>query len=154
MVVISSTESFLRYPGGCCYCSSTLDTTYKHDLMSPGTKISQPLGNWDLRSTASPDLAGDASHALRSRKLGKSPTTFTNNTQTNSNTGCLCLISAVNYNLLAYFLIANLFTGAINLSMETVNAPPVFAFIIMNIYLILLHAVITIFYERRILLKL
>ena len=143
MVVISPTESFLRYPGGCCCCSSSLATTHN-------TGISQPAENWNLSSASSQDV----SHTIRSRKLEKAPTTCTNDAQTNSNIGCSCLISAVNYNLLAYFLIANLFTGTVNLSIETIHAPPMFAFAIMNLYLIVLHAVITLFHKRRILLKL
>lgn len=43
----------------------------------------------------------------------------------------------INTNGLSYFLIANLLTGAVNLSMRTLLVPTIFTFIILNIYMVL-----------------
>lgn len=143
MVALSSAQTFLRYPGGCVSCSSTLDTSYKHDSVPS--------------QDSSPNSSQDSSRILRSRKLENKTflqTTYTKDLhEKTSAVGCSCLVSAVNYNLLAYFLIANLFTGFVNLALETINTSPTLAFVIMNVYLLVLHAVITVFYSRKILLK-
>ena len=161
MVALSSTQTFLRYPGGCISCSSTSDASYKHDI--PPSKNSQLVWNWNLDSAPSQDSPANSPHESFPRSRKSENRTFSQTTSTkdspqekNSKTavGCACLISAVNYNLLAYFLIANLLTGAVNLSIETINASPTSSFIIMNIYLLVLHAMITLLYRRKILLKL
>lgn len=153
MIVLARTQTFLRYPGGCSSCSSTTDSSHNPSLMSQNARK-------DLHY----EKSNDSSYTIRSRS---SQITETKNTyQSNSNSsvtkartveyrfGCMCLISAVNYNLLAYFLIANLLTGVVNLCIETINASHMLAFVIMNVYLLLLHTVVTVFYRRKILLKL
>ena len=148
MVGLSPTQTFLRYAGGCTSCSSPSSTAYKHDMPTT-TETSQLV--WNCNSVSSQHSSQHSSHTLRSRKLQDG--TPQTREEKISNTACFCLISAVNYNLLAYFLIANLFTGVVNLSLETIKASPTTAFVVMNGYLLVLHAVITALYRRRILLK-
>lgn len=158
MVVFAPTQTFLRYSGGCWSCSVM-------SITQQTTETSQPV--WNRRIDNSTQ---DSSHRRLSRKNEKSssqnsddhvnnPFEKTELSVTKAGTGknipgCTCLLSAVNYNLLAYFLLANIFTGAVNLSFETINVSPFTAFVIMNIYLLTLHAAVTVFYNRNILLKL
>lgn len=149
MIMLSSTpQTFLRYPGWCASCSSE-NTSNKHAISS----TSSP--NFNLAPTE--DSFQDSPGRLRHPKAESiSQSTKTNSLKEKNCVPlrCSCLISSINYNLLAYFLIANLLTGAVNLSINTINTPPITAFIIMNVYLLLLHAMITVFYRRKILLKL
>ncbi|XP_076082272.1 glucosaminyl-phosphatidylinositol-acyltransferase PIGW-like [Mytilus galloprovincialis] len=63
------------------------------------------------------------------------------------------LIDAVNYNGLLYFLIANLLTGLINLSMKTILVPPFYSVIIIVSYMIILSAVSFILYVNNVKIK-
>lgn len=66
---------------------------------------------------------------------------------------CLCLITAINFNQLGYFLIANILTGLVNLSSETITASPFKAFVILNTYLLVLNCIIVGLYRYKIILK-
>ncbi|XP_052074479.1 phosphatidylinositol-glycan biosynthesis class W protein-like [Mytilus californianus] len=63
------------------------------------------------------------------------------------------LIDAVNYNGLLYFLIANLLTGIINLSIKTILVPPIYSVIIIVIYMIILSVVSFILYVNNVKMK-
>ncbi|XP_063410091.1 phosphatidylinositol-glycan biosynthesis class W protein-like [Mytilus trossulus] len=63
------------------------------------------------------------------------------------------LIDAVNYNGLLYFLIANLLTGLINLSIKTILVPPFYSVVIIVIYMIILSVVSFILYVKNIKIK-
>lgn len=52
------------------------------------------------------------------------------------------ILSHINSNGLSYFLIANLLTGAVNLSMRTLLVPSVVTFIILNIYMLVTLAIL------------
>ena len=62
----------------------------------------------------------------------------------------LCLLEAVNYNGLFYFLLANVLTGIVNLSLPTVYLSPLPAFVIVALYMVFLSFVVTFFYRRKI----
>ena len=159
MVSSATTQKFFKYPGGCFSCSSSKDTSYKQIII----ETCQVSRNTNLESMSSQDsplnLSQHSSHTLKSRQVDNK--TFSRNMETQhteeeklkKDGDCSCLITAVNYNLLAYFLIANLLTGFVNLCMETINVSATSAFIIMNFYLLLLHAVIMVFYRYKLLLK-
>lgn len=65
----------------------------------------------------------------------------------------LCLLESVNFNGLFYFLLANLMTGLVNLSMKTIYAPTLTSFIVITIYMFSLSFVIMFLYSRKIRLK-
>lgn len=52
------------------------------------------------------------------------------------------LLHAANYNGLLYFLFANILTGIINLSMETIHAPSLTAWCVLMSYMLLTSAVV------------
>ncbi|XP_028404564.1 uncharacterized protein At4g17910-like [Dendronephthya gigantea] len=158
VVVFVPTQAFLRYSGGCWSCSVPSTAPQEQS-----TESSQPVQNWRIEN-----LTQDSSHRRQSHKGGEESSQNTDVNYAYEKTelpvtkagtgknvsGCACLLSAVNYNLLAYFLLANILTGIVNLSLETIHASPIIALVIMNIYLLTLHAAITVFYKHNILLKL
>ena len=50
------------------------------------------------------------------------------------------VISAIDYNQFMFFLLANLLTGLVNLTLDTIHAGPVASMFTMTFYLILLTA--------------
>lgn len=61
----------------------------------------------------------------------------------------VCLVSAVDYNQLAVFLLANLLTGLVNLSMDTLSAGTVTALLVLSGYMALLAAVFSALFTLR-----
>ena len=53
----------------------------------------------------------------------------------------LCLLEATNRNGLTYFLLANLLTGLVNISMETIFVGPIRALQVLVIYMFVLSLV-------------
>ena len=166
ILLVSSTSTdaqmFLQYPGGCWWCSSTAQ-----DVTSQSTGTFDHGKKFDYKVSHQSESAQVSSHTIQSQQLNdKQPFSQTTDTQRTCEkklhlcntkapvSPCMCLISAVNYNLLAYFLIANVLTGAVNLSIETISAPPLLAFGVLNVYLLVLHAVVMVLYRCKILLKL
>lgn len=47
----------------------------------------------------------------------------------------ICLMDAINYNGLVFFLTSNLLTGAVNLVIKTLYVPPLQAFAILTLYM-------------------
>ncbi|XP_050402410.1 phosphatidylinositol-glycan biosynthesis class W protein isoform X4 [Patella vulgata] len=64
-----------------------------------------------------------------------------------------CILSAVNYNALFYFLLANILTGLVNISMQTIYTSTFMSFLILLIYLLLLSFVSMFLYHNKILVK-
>lgn len=63
------------------------------------------------------------------------------------------ILSAISYNGLAFFLLANLMTGVVNLSMQTLMQDTLTAIIILTTYALVLCSTITFLYLKRIKLK-
>ncbi|XP_067678563.1 phosphatidylinositol-glycan biosynthesis class W protein-like isoform X2 [Haliotis asinina] len=61
-----------------------------------------------------------------------------------------CLLSAMNYNGLLYFLAANLLTGLVNMSIQTLYIPPSLAVTIISAYISILSGLIMLLYRRKI----
>ncbi|XP_046571709.1 phosphatidylinositol-glycan biosynthesis class W protein-like [Haliotis rubra] len=61
-----------------------------------------------------------------------------------------CLLSAINYNGLLYFLAANLLTGLVNMSVQTLYVPPSLAVTIISVYIAVLSGLIMLLYRRKI----
>lgn len=56
------------------------------------------------------------------------------------------LIDAVNYNGLLYFLLANVLTGVINLSVKTILIPPLQSVLIIVMYMLILSIITFVLY--------
>ncbi|XP_061182182.1 phosphatidylinositol-glycan biosynthesis class W protein-like [Saccostrea echinata] len=67
--------------------------------------------------------------------------------------GDVCLLSAVNYNALLYFLLANVFTGLVNLCIDTIQSSPTKSMAILVIYMGILSFISIVFYKWKIQLK-
>lgn len=63
------------------------------------------------------------------------------------------ILSAISYNGLAFFLLANLMTGIVNLSMQTLLQDTLTAMVILTAYALILCSTITFLYLKRIKLK-
>ncbi|XP_048256592.1 phosphatidylinositol-glycan biosynthesis class W protein-like [Haliotis rufescens] len=61
-----------------------------------------------------------------------------------------CLLSAINYNSLLYFLVANLLTGLVNMSLQTLYAPPSLAITIITGYMLVLSGLVMLLYRKKI----
>ncbi|XP_068725962.1 phosphatidylinositol-glycan biosynthesis class W protein-like isoform X1 [Montipora capricornis] len=66
---------------------------------------------------------------------------------------CTCLIAAINCNQLFYFLLANLLTGVVNFSIQTVHCSTRQGFLIVCIYLLILNLISSILHLKKISLK-
>lgn len=55
--------------------------------------------------------------------------------------GLLCAASAVDYNQLVFFVLANVLTGLVNFSMDTLHADTAVALIVLTVYMAVLLAV-------------
>ena len=64
-----------------------------------------------------------------------------------------CLLEATNRNGLFFFLIANLLTGAVNLSMQTVRASPLIARAVVTSYMLLLSTLTAVLHAFNITLR-
>ncbi|XP_791509.3 phosphatidylinositol-glycan biosynthesis class W protein [Strongylocentrotus purpuratus] len=60
------------------------------------------------------------------------------------------LVSAIGRNQLLYFLLANVLTGLVNLSIDTIHQPDVTAFGIVALYLFVLNFVLVFFHQKNI----
>ena len=74
--------------------------------------------------------------------------------QKGNNRPCTCLIAAINCNQLFHFLFANLMTGAVNFSVQTVLCSTRQGFLIVCIYLLILSLIISLLHMKKITLKL
>lgn len=63
------------------------------------------------------------------------------------------ILSAISYNGLAFFLIANVMTGIVNLSVQTLLQDTMISLLILTVYALILCAVMTLLYMKRIKLK-
>lgn len=63
------------------------------------------------------------------------------------------LISSINYNGLFYFLLANLLTGLVNMSVKTIKQSNFVAMAILTCYMFVLSAVLLFLYKKKISLK-
>ncbi|XP_033738572.1 phosphatidylinositol-glycan biosynthesis class W protein-like [Pecten maximus] len=70
--------------------------------------------------------------------------------QTKPTTG---LLNAINYNGLFYFLLSNLLTGLVNVSMATIHMPPLPSLLILTLYMSSLSAIFVHLFVRRVTLK-
>ncbi|ODV92433.1 hypothetical protein CANCADRAFT_86893 [Tortispora caseinolytica NRRL Y-17796] len=64
------------------------------------------------------------------------------------------ILQAVNYNGLAVFLVANILTGLINMTIDTIHQPDYIAVLILTVYTATLSALALFLYSRRIRIKL
>lgn len=97
------------------------------------------------------------SHSLPLTSSLPSPLyTTTHHTKLNTNppTPPLCVVSAIDYNQLVFFLLANLMTGLVNISINTLHTPPSIALCVLTIYMTLLVAIAIILHRYNIKLKL
>ena len=53
----------------------------------------------------------------------------------------LCVVSAIHFNQLPFFLLANILTGLINFSVDTLHTPPPVALCVLVLYMCVLVAV-------------
>jgi len=74
--------------------------------------------------------------------------------QQENNRPCACLLAAINRNQLFHFLFANLMTGAVNVSVQTILCSSRQGFLIVCIYLVMLSLVISLLHLKKITLKL
>jgi hypothetical protein len=63
------------------------------------------------------------------------------------------IFESIAYNGLAYFLLANLLTGAVNFSLQTMHVEPLPAVLIISGYVLLLHVVAFALFKKRFRLK-
>ena len=66
----------------------------------------------------------------------------------------LCFVSAVDYNQLGFFLLANIFTGVVNFAVDTLNSGTVFSVIILVLYMACLMATFTTLHKLKLKIKL
>ena len=133
------------YPGVDKDCSTCVDTSFKKHQSSERTTELLPV----MKSTEDTIRSREQTHATRdidTNSFVKDMSLGTSN--------CSSLIASINYNQLMYFLLANLLTGVVNLSINTHDTSEILAFIIMNIYLIILHSVIMVLYKSNVSLRL
>ena len=147
LITVGYQNMFFLKPGGCSACYTTNKRTEtlqqkKKDILTPKSDRVQTPG------PSSEDFINKASCRRSKSDHGTSHTACLTESEQ-----CRCLLSAVNFNQLGYFIIANFLTGIVNLSMETIHAPPLTAFIILNIYLLVLNIIIMVLYRYKILLK-
>lgn len=149
LVATGSPNMFVRYPGACSSCSATTDSSskIKESPAAPSTSTSsRATGN-----TSSFSAKQTSRHIARTKT--SEPVKEPGVNAVSDNQKCFCLITALNFNQLGYFLIANLLTGLVNLSLQTINASPSTAFFILNVYLFVLNGIILVLYRRKLLLK-
>ncbi len=65
-----------------------------------------------------------------------------------------CLVSAVDYNQLPFFLLANVLTGVVNSLVDTLSAGPVVALLVVCCYMAALQVIATILHSNKIKIKL
>lgn len=78
----------------------------------------------------------------------KTWSTSTRLSQSESSRPCACLLAAINRNLLLYFLLANLLTGAVNFSIQTIFCSAVKGFLVVCSYLLVLNLLISLIHIR------
>lgn len=66
----------------------------------------------------------------------------------------LCVMSSVDYNQLAFFLLANVLTGLVNYLVDTLRTGPVWALVVLVIYMATLQSIFTALHTYKIKLKL
>ena len=65
----------------------------------------------------------------------------------------LCIVSAIDYNQLAFFLLANVLTGLVNFSLDTLHTAAPLAVCLLTLYMCVLVAVVLLLHRSRIKLK-
>ena len=73
------------------------------------------------------------------------------NTQHTSN---ICIISAIDYNQLFFFVVANLFTGFVNFSVDTLHASVSVSLAVLVVYMMVLVGIFVLLHRFRIKVKL
>ena len=68
----------------------------------------------------------------------------------NSGSPHFCLISAIDYNQFVYFMLANVLTGLVNFTVDTLSVSSVSAITILVLYMITLSLVVTLLHSNRI----
>ena len=63
------------------------------------------------------------------------------------------LIAAIDYNLLLVFLLANLLTGIVNMSIDTIAAQPITGFVIVTMYMMVVCTIALVLYSYKIRIK-
>lgn len=66
----------------------------------------------------------------------------------------VCIISAVDYNQLLFFVMANVFTGAVNVTMDTLHAGALWSLTILLLYMMTLVGIFVLLHTFRIKVKL
>ena len=66
----------------------------------------------------------------------------------------LCIVSAVDYNQLTFFLLANLLTGLVNITMDTLIATTTTSLAVLTVYMCVLVCVFLVLFKLNIKLKL
>jgi len=65
-----------------------------------------------------------------------------------------CLVSAVDYNQLVFFLLANVMTGVVNFFMDTLRSGPVLSVAVICFYMAALQFIATALYSKKLKIKL
>lgn len=151
IVLLSSgnQNTFVQNPGGCSSCLATKQNSSEAKTSSTKKNPQKLVDGLTKKDTFTQRLdASNSSVPLANVDTLKDVSPVAPNPK------CFCLLTALNFNQLGYFLIANLLTGAVNLSFRTIDASPFTAFLILNLYLIVLNGIIMVLYRRTIMLKL
>ncbi|BFY99388.1 hypothetical protein BsWGS_02428 [Bradybaena similaris] len=126
------------------YIKSKLQDTPQNNLDQAVQHIDQP--------------PADGSHRLSQRTTNKATGStakndnekdLTVNKEYSSNTS-VCLLDAISYNSLLYFLLANLLTGAVNMSIATIYASDTVAVVTLVLYMCILSCVVVFLRKRNI----
>ena len=79
---------------------------------------------------------------------GKVPDEQSKGPQTKQKKPCACFLAAVNRNQLVYFLVANVLTGIVNFSIQTIFCTPLKGFLVVCSYLLVLNFFISVLHLR------
>ena len=66
----------------------------------------------------------------------------------------MCFVSAVDFNQLGFFFLANIFTGLVNFSVDTLNTGATLSIVILVLYMACLMAVFLILHRLNVKIKL
>lgn len=66
----------------------------------------------------------------------------------------MCFVSAVDFNQLGFFLLANIFTGVVNFLVDTLNASMELSIVILILYMACLMAIFLVLHNLNIKMKL
>jgi len=87
--------------------------------------------------------------SIKKERRGAGTNETVSHTQSN-----VCIISAVDYNQLLFFVVANVFTGAVNVTVDTLHAGALWSLTILLLYMMTLVGIFVLLHTFRIKVKL